>query len=56
MLAQCRRESNGHWDVTQTPAFWGGNVTSPIRPLNTQLTLGEIDVGPLKPDHFATAH
>src|SRR5262249_42529341 len=54
MLTKRRCQSNGQRHVTKPPALWNSHVTFPIRPLNAQLPLLQVDVSPLKRHHLAT--
>ena len=53
VLPERRGQSDGEGNVPEPCVLRRRHVTVPVGPLDAHLTLPQIDVGPLKRDHFA---
>ena len=53
VVAECGRQSARHRDVPRSAALWRGDVTSPFRALDGELTRSEIDISPFQSNHLS---
>ena len=53
VLPERRGQSDGEGNVPESSVLRRRHVTVSVGPLDAHLTLPQIDVGPLKRDHFA---